>query len=67
MSTKDPAGFGDANPELVSFVRHRDTVHLPPEYDVYLTLVRSGRSVQEEVRRAVSRLRPAMGDGGKDA
>lgn len=44
LLTSLPAGFGDANPELVSFVRHRDTVHLPPEYDVYLTLVRSGRS-----------------------
>jgi hypothetical protein len=32
-------GFNDGHPELVRFVLNRDRKHLPPQYQVYLTIV----------------------------
>ncbi len=39
-----PPGFLDNKPELQSFILDKERMHLPPRYDVYLTLVRRGRS-----------------------
>jgi hypothetical protein len=44
MFSVNSLGFAEANPELVTFVLDKERSHLPPKYQVYLTVVGGPRT-----------------------